>query len=281
MQGCNSPKSIEIQGHRGCRGLLPENTVVAFLKAMDLGVNTLEMDVCVTGDHKVVVSHEPWMSWEICRDSLGNDISPDSAMNFNLYQMTYEQVLQFDCGSRVHPRFEGQGKSPQVKPLLSEVIAKAEAHGAETGRKLPLQYNIEIKTEGYADGIFHPAPAEFVPLVMTEILAKGIEQRTTVQSFDLRILQEMHRQYPQMALALLIENEVSPESNLKELGFTPQIYSPDFHLVDEHLVELCKAKGMRLIPWTVNEVEDMDRLVQLGVDGLITDYPDRAVGRFP
>ena len=121
--------NFDIQGHRGCRGLLPENTLPAFIKAMELGVTTVEMDVAITKDKLVVVSHEPWMNHEICSDKNGNEINRADEMGYNIYQMNYDEVKQFDCGSKTHPRFLYQQKIKTYKPLLSEVIDSAKAVG--------------------------------------------------------------------------------------------------------------------------------------------------------
>ena len=119
---------FDIQGHRGARGLRPENTIPAFLMALDSGVTTIELDVAITKDKRVVVSHEPWMSAEICLDPNGNDIPKKEEMKYNIYQMTYEQVKQFDCGLKPHERFPEQQKMKIHKPLLSDVIIAVENH---------------------------------------------------------------------------------------------------------------------------------------------------------
>ncbi|TAE49317.1 MAG: glycerophosphodiester phosphodiesterase [Bacteroidetes bacterium] len=277
MAACNGgPESIDIQGHRGCRGHMPENTVAGFIRALDMGVNTLEMDVVISRDGQVLLSHEPFLSHEICLTAEGKEISAEEEYTYNLYQMDYDSIRRCDCGTKVHPRFPVQEKMPAVKPLLSEVIRAAEAHARATGRALPL-YNIETKCAPQGDTIYHPVPAEFVELLVKVIDTEGIAERVTIQSFDPRSLQVAHQRYPNLHLALLIENEFDAEENLRSLGFTPQIYSPAFELVDEALVALCRSKDMKLIPWTLNEEADIRRMLDLGVDGIISDYPDRVI----
>ncbi len=269
-----APLLLDLQGHRGCRGLMPENTIAGFLKALDLGVTTLEMDAVITADKKVLLSHEPWFSHEICLDPEGKEIAEEEERNYNIYTLTYEETLQYDCGIKQHPRFLNQQKFPAHKPLLSEVIKVAEAHAPATGRALPY-YNIETKSLPERDGQFHPAPEEFAALLVNVIMAAGTGDRTIIQSFDVRTLQVLRSTNPDITLALLIENDLTPEANLNLLGFTPEIYSPDYTLVDESLVAFCKSKGMKLVTWTVNDAAEMKRLITLGVDGIISDYPDK------
>ena len=126
------------------------------------------------------------------------------------------------------------------------------------------------------DGVFHPPPDEFSEIVMREIRSALSLDRIIIQSFDFRVLKYLHGRYPNVKLAVLIENLLSPENNFKTLGFTPAIYSPYYKLVSPQLVEALRGQRVKLIPWTVNEVKDMKRLIQWGVDGIITDYPDRA-----
>lgn len=276
---------FDVQGHRGARGLKPENTVPAFLAALDLGVTTLEMDVVITKDKQVIVSHEPWMSFEICLDINGNPFKEKDEKKFNIFQMTYEQVKLFDCGSKVHPRFLEQEKAKANKPLLSEVIIAAENH-LKNFTRYEVDYNIEIKSEKELDGKYQPKPEEFSDLVYALIDQYLPLDRVVIQSFDFRVLKYWHAKYPEVRLAALVENKKSVDENLQELGFIPSIYSPDFKLLSVEVVKELHTKiadsngrkhhKLRVIPWTVNEVSDMLVLKGMGVDGFITDYPDRA-----
>lgn len=264
---------FDIQGHRGARGLLPENSTAGFLRAIDLGVTTLEMDVVVAGDSTVVVSHEPWMSETICSDSTGRAIT--HGRSHNIFRLSYEAVAQYDCGIRGHPDFPRQEKQPAVKPRLLDAIDAIEKYTTERGIE-PVQYNIEIKSRTEWDGVFTPAPPVFVQLVHDAVVATGIMDRVTVQSFDMRSLQAAHRTRAPWKLALLVASDTDLASLLARLGFTPEVYSPNFRLVDESTVRAAHTHGMRIVPWTVNELSDMARLKDIGVDGLITDYPDFA-----
>jgi glycerophosphoryl diester phosphodiesterase len=279
---CSPPKSmnqqipaLDLQGHRGCRGLMPENTIPAMIHALDLGVNTLEMDVVISQDRKVVVSHEPFFNHEISIKPDGNLVSEAEEQSLNIYQMQYSMIQTFDVGSRPHPRFPRQVKMKAVKPLLQDLIDSAEKHAEGISRALPW-YNIEIKSLPGSDSRYHPAPEEFTKLVMDQVMAKGIEKRTTIQSFDLRPLRYLHEKFPEIRAVLLVEEgeKKSFEEWIKELGFKPAGYSPHYEQVTEELVSACRREKIRLVPWTVNNLEEMKRLVKLGVDGIISDYPD-------
>lgn len=266
---------FDIQGHRGARGLKPENTIPAFLTALDSGVTTLEMDVVITKDKEVIVSHEPWMSAGICSDPSGKAISEKEEKKHNIFKMTYGQVKQFDCGIRGNARFAEQEKMAVAKPLLSEVIIAAENH-IKNFTRYEVDYNIEIKSEKELDGKFQPAPEEFSDLVYNLIDQYLPLERVVIQSFDFRVLKYWHEKYPEVRLAALVENLNTIDENMKELGFTPSIYSPDYKLLSKSEVKYCHELNMRVIPWTVNDPAEMLALKGMGVDGFITDYPDRA-----
>ena len=272
----DSTDRFDLQGHRGARGLLPENTIPGFLRALDLGVTTLEMDVAITADSLVVLSHEPWFSSLICSLPSGEPVPEEAEQGYRIFEMAYAEVARFDCGRRGHPLFPEQEPMPAPKPLLRDVIRAAEAYAAERG--LPdVRYNIETKARPAWDGLFTPDPETFARLLYDVLVEADVESRATIQSFDPRTLQVARRLDPSLSLALLVAQEQggSMEEHLSALGFTPAIYSPDYRLVDESLIRVAHARGMLVIPWTVNAPEEMARLRELGVDGLITDYPDR------
>lgn len=266
---------FDIQGHRGARGLRPENTIPAFLMALDSGVNTIEMDVAVTKDGQLVLSHEPWMSASICSDPSGKSVDQKSEMKNNIYHMTYEQVKQWDCGSKGNPNFPQQEKMTVAKPLLSDVIVAVENH-IKSYTRYEVDYNIEIKSLPEGDNKFHPKPDVFSDLVFNLVDQYLPLDRMVIQSFDFRVLKYWHEKYPEVRLAALVENKKSVDENLADLGFTPSIYSPDFKWLTKDVVKELHEKKMRVIPWTVNEPADMLSLKGMDVDGFITDYPDRA-----
>lgn len=265
---------FDIQGHRGCRGLMPENTIQAFMEALKKGANTLEMDVVMSGDGQVVVSHEPWMSPEICLAPDGSTMEKNDKPN--IFEMTYDEICRYDCGRKINPKFPVQQSISAVKPLLSEVINRVEKYILWNSFR-PVHYNIEIKSCPEWDNVYQPKPEETVLKVYDLIRTKNIQRRCTIQSFDVRPLQIFKRIAPQMQLSLLVENDCSIDENLEALGFTPAVYSPDYRLVDATMILEVHKAGMKIIPWTVNEILDMNELKQMGVDGIITDYPDIAI----
>ncbi|WP_237588266.1 glycerophosphodiester phosphodiesterase family protein [Polaribacter sargassicola] len=264
--------NFDLQGHRGARGLSPENTIQAFDKALELGVNTLELDVVISKDNKVVVSHEPWLNNEVTLDAKGNKITKEEALAFNMYKNKYKKIKSYDVGSIGNPKFLEQKKEKAYKPLMSEVIAFAEAKNDE------IRYNIEIKsTPNDEKNGFQPSVAEFSDLVIAELKkAKLPLEKITVQSFDPRVLEYIHKTYPEFTLAFLTyQNDF--ETNMKMLSFVPKIYSPYFILLNKEEVKTIQNKNMKVIPWTVNKKDDMVKLLKMGVDGIITDYPNIAI----
>ncbi|MEM7107954.1 MAG: glycerophosphodiester phosphodiesterase [Bacteroidota bacterium] len=266
-------QKTDIQGHRGARGMLPENTIPAFIYALDQGVTTLELDLAVTKDQQVVVSHEPWISAEICLDENKNELP--EGRDLNIYAMTYVEVRSYDCGSKVHKRFPTQEKVATYKPLLSDVIKSSERH-IKSYTRYEVDYNIEIKSHPQSDGKYHPTPKEFSDLVYKLIDQYLPMERIVIQSFDFRVLKYWHKQYPNVRLAALVENQKSIDTNLANLGFKPDIYSPDYKLLSKAKVANLKSRGIKVIPWTVNDTTSMQQLMDWKVDGLITDYPNRA-----
>ncbi len=266
---------FDIQGHRGARGLKPENSIPAFLLALDSGVTTIELDLAVTKDKQLVVSHEPWMSASICTTPEGKSFQSKDEKKYNIYKMTYEQVRQWDCGSKGNERFPKQQKMAISKPLLSEVILAVENH-IKNFTRYEVDYNIEIKTLPEDDNKFHPKPEVFSDLVYELVDQYLPMDRVVIQSFDFRVLKYWHEKYPDVRLAALVENKKSVGENLAVLGFSPSIYSPYFQLLSKDDVKNLHDNKIRVIPWTVNEESDMLSLKGMDVDGFITDYPDRA-----
>lgn len=266
---------FDIQGHRGARGLMPENTVPAFLKALELGVTTVELDVVITKDRKVILSHEPWISSAICLRPDGTEIPEKEEKKLNIFSMTYEEVQKYDCGTRPNEKFPGQQKISVAKPLLSDVLIAVEEY-IRNYSLYEVDYNIEIKSTKDGDNKFHPGVEEFSDLVYTLLDEYIPLERVVIQSFDFRVLKYWHKKYPEVRLAALVENVKSIDSNLEALGFRPSIYSPYFKLLNKEKVNYLHKLKIRVIPWTVNEESDMLAFKGMGVDGFITDYPDRA-----
>jgi len=283
LTSCTAPKTNDMpvtfdwQGHRGARGLAPENSIPAFLKALEYpAIQTLELDVAVSADSQLVISHEPWFSAAISSHPDGRPVSEAEAESLNLHRMSYTEIERYDCGLRGHPRFPEQQKQAASKPLFSAMVAAVETYCQNNRRPLP-RYNIEIKSQPEWDGLYTPSPEVFAQLVLAEVNKLGIRERSSIQSFDKRALQATHRLDPTIVTALLIEDLGSVAEQLAELGYTPHTYSPHYKMVTAHLVQTVHQANMRIIPWTVNETSTMQSLMELGVDGIITDYPDRVV----
>ena len=264
-------RTIEVQGHRGCRGLLPENTLPAFKRAIDLGVDALELDVAISKDKKVIVSHEPFMSRTICLDPKMNEITKEKDKTYNLYQMTYEDIKAFDCGMKHHKRFPEQEKLKAYKPTLESVFLMADT------LKNKIKYNIEIKAKPGYDEIYTPQPKEFVQLVVKTIEEYKVFKRCNLQSFDLRILEEIKIQTPLMKVALLIDKDESISDKLTQLSYKPEIISPFYKLLNKEIVEDYKKSGFQVIPWTVNSIPEMKKMISYNVNAIITDYPDALI----
>lgn len=270
----NQTNSLDLQGHRGARGLAPENSIPAFIMAAEMGVTTLELDLVVSKDSQLIVSHEPFFSPDFCADSIGNPIPEDSIVN--IYKLDYEQIQLFDCGSLRNKIFPEQKLMATFKPLLGDVIDSVESYSAKRSIK-PIRYNIELKTKIETDSVFHPAPSVFSDLVYSFIEERNLIDRITIQSFDFRTLTYFHKTYPDIKLVLLIENGLPWRSNIDSLGFIPEVYSCYYELLSQENMKEIQNAGMEVIPWTVNDVSDIQQLVDWGVDGIITDYPDRAL----
>lgn len=266
----------DIHGHRGCRGLLPENSIPGFLKAVEIGCDMLELDVVLSADDEVVVSHEPWMSSTICISQDEQRIPLDRERALNMYRMTLAEIQAYDCGSLPHPRFPDQEARAVFKPTLRQVVEAADEHALLNGMVSP-SYNIEIKSAPAHYGTYQPDPATFARRVIREIDDLGITSRCIVQSFDPAILEVVNEERPDITLAFLVENADGLKKNLKRLSFQPAIYSPYFELVDKKMLEALRERNIELVVWTVNEPKDIKRMIQLGVDGIISDYPDRVV----
>ena len=271
------PASFNWQGHRGCRGLMPENTIPAFLKALEIGVNTLELDVVISKDLQVVVSHDPYFHPDFSLAPDGNAIPKNQKIV--LYQLPYDEIKRYDVGSKGNGNFPQQQNLKAYKPLLQEVIEAAEAFRIQ--HQIPLfLYNIEIKSNESEYDKTQPPVALFSDLVYKEIINLLPANRIVIQSFDFNILRYWKEQiqrgiYQKVPLAALVSNLRGIHKNLEALGFVPDIYSPYYQLLNSEKVRLLHFQGIKVIPWTVNTTAEMQKLKAMGVDGIITDYPNR------
>lgn len=252
--------------------MYPENTIVAFIEAIKLGVNTLEMDVVVSKDGLLVVSHYPTINCDFCNYCDDSKEKKES----RIYKMNYDYIKTIDCGTKANEKFPEQKKMFAAKPLLSDVIDTVEKY-IQQNHLPPVQYNIETKSTQEGDDVDQPKPAVFAKLLYDLLKQKNVLSKSIIQSFDIRTLQVIHQIDSNATTALLIFDLDNFEKNLKQLGFSPTIYSPNFILVNDKLIQKCHDLKIKIIPWTVNDEDKMIKLKQLGVDGVITDYPNRAI----
>jgi glycerophosphoryl diester phosphodiesterase len=257
---------FEIQAHRGARAYYPENTIQAFCMAADLGCRVIELDLVVSNDHRILVSHDPWVS----------DRSGDTPSRQYFYSMSYEEIARIDCGNP-SPEFPGQQRIVAFRPELSAVFREVEAHLCRIGRPGQMIYNLEVKSWPALDGIAHPPPAEYAALVIREIVRSGLGERVRLQSFDDRIVSAAHHLMPELCYGLLVDDSDMFDAFPGRPGFMPAYVNPYYALVDEGVVEKLHRLGVKVVVWTVNRPEEMIRMKQLGVDGLITDHPEIAL----
>jgi glycerophosphoryl diester phosphodiesterase len=272
-----SAKGDEIfykEGHRGSRGLMPENTIPAMKKAVDLGVNVVEVDIYLTKDNKVLVAHDPYVNINHSLFADGTSIPATEATQYIWHRMDYSDIRKFDVGSKPYSAFPQQEKRKVYMPLLEELIDSVEQYTASKG--LPgVIYNIELKTNTRFDSLgYNAAPATLVEAVMGVVQSKSIGNRFYIQSFDVRPLQVVKKKYPSVRIGFLTDADQPFEANLQTLGFQPNIYSPSFRLVTRDLIKQCHDRKIKIIPWTVNDQALIKQLISWGVDGIITDYPN-------
>lgn len=270
-------RSIQIHGHRGCRGLFPENTIPAFLHALHLGVDVLEMDVVLSADQQVVVAHEPWLSARLGLSPTGQPIDPLYERQLNIYELPYAAIKQSTVGTLAHPDFPEQQSIATYRPLLSEVIQAVE-NAQQQVKRSPVGYSIEIKSSPDTEGQFHPAPAGFVNTVLAAI-PPVVLPRITLLSFDTRILQVARQVQPSLRLCLLLETPFTPEKVFNTLGFIPEVLGPQFRLLTPEIIDELRSNynALEIVPWTVNTAADLNSVFHWHINGITTDYPDRAL----
>ncbi len=298
--------AFELQGHRGARGLKPENTLPAFERAIDVGVTTIETDVHLTSDHVLVLYHDARISESLCRLTPGAD-APDPVTHPLISSLTQaqlgayradrnpdllrfpEQSLELPLLSRSYA--EQRQRDAYRPPPLSDLFAFTEAYagdlGASTGktdeqreRARYVRFDLELKRVPFYPALINDAFEGDAPGLLEELVVQTIQgarmvQRTTIRSFDHRCVRAVRRLEPRLTTAVLIA-ETAPVSPARlAQDAQAQIYCPDFRFLDLAQVQQAHAEGVRVIPWTVNHLDDWIRLLEWGVDGMTTDYPDR------
>jgi glycerophosphoryl diester phosphodiesterase len=270
---------VIIHGHRGYRGLYPENTIGSFMAALEVGVQALEMDVVLTADNKILVSHDPFMHHEICLKPDSTEITAAEEESYNIYKMTVAEAQSYIMGGKPHPRFAQQKQVRDHKPTLKELVVAVNNRVEQSkGLQHTPWFNIEIKSQPEWDDEMQPKPAEYVRLFLADFKPLNISNNTIIQSFDARILEELHKQQPNLKLVYLSEDSTkTAEQKLAELTFKPYGYSPNFAMVNEQVATYCKENDLELIVWTVNEEADIKRVLSLGIKQIISDYPERVI----
>ena len=290
--------ALEIQGHRGARGLLPENTLPAFERAIELGVDVLELDLGMTGDGVPVVHHDRALDPDRTRDATGAWLAPPGPF-LNTLDLT--ALSEFDVGraapgSRIAERFPEQAPRDGTRiPTLAQVLALGRRPGAGA-----IRFNIETKVTPLAPEET-AEPEEFARAVVAVLRAEGMLDRADLQSFDWRVLFEARRLAPDLSTVCLTAEQRWHDNILRGHpapspwtagldiaafdGSVPRmvkaagcaVWSPYYRDLAEGTLAEARSLGLRVVVWTVNEVDDMLALARLGVDGFITDYPDRAI----
>ncbi len=262
------------EAHRGGRGLMPENTIVAMLDAMKYDkVTTLEMDTHITKDNQVVVTHDDYLSPGFMLAPEGKEIPVSDAKKYSIFQMDYKLLKTFDIGTKVNAGFKQQKKIKTYIPLLADLIDSVQNEIKLKGKKQYF-YNIETKCDVQGDNVVNPTPEVFVKLLMDVIEKKKITPFVVIQSFDKRTIQIINKKYPKVRTSFLVSNKKSYEENIADLGFKPFILSTEWKMVNAELIRKAHADGVKIVPWTVNTVDDINKLKTLKVDGIITDYPN-------
>jgi len=286
--------AFDLEGHRGARGLAPENTLPAFAAALSLGVSTLELDASVTKDGVVVVSHDARLNPDITRGPDGRWLNPPTRA---VRELTLDDLGHFDVG-RIKPGSEYSHLFPDQKrfdgvrmPTLSQVFQLARSAG-----NTEVRFNIEIKTSPEKPGDTL-APEAFAKALLAAIEREGMGTRVVIQSFDWRALKAVQALAPKIPTSYLsaqqsfLDNIAAAKAggsawtagiHFGDHGSIPKmvkaaggaIWSPYYPELSAELVKEAQALGLKVIPWTVNKTEDMARLIDWGVDGLITDRPD-------
>jgi len=257
-----------IIGHRGCRGIMPENTIPAFQKAIDLGADGIEWDVVVNKDNKLTISHEPYFKKSYCLDSNGNEITNES--DFNIYLLTQKQIEQFDCGSKGNDKYPEQEKFKVSKPSVQQAF---DSLNLENKTLL-----FEVKSEEKEYGVSQPHPEEFVKIILEEVKNYKWKDNIIFMSFDANIIQELNKQDSTLKCVYLTYSPFkSVKKALKDLDFQPYALGMFHPTISKKEVKFAHENGIKVFAWTVNKQKDVDQLISNGIDAIITDFPNKFV----
>ncbi len=262
----NAAAKISVHGHRGARAVRPENTLSAFSYALDVGVDFIELDLAVTKDNKLVVSHDPFVDPVICLDDQKKRFKAPVAIR----GLTLKQIKTYDCGSLINPRFKNQVKQPGQKiPTLSEVFDLVKNSKLNTAKTV--QFNIETKIKPSIPHL-SPSPKDFAKLLVHEIKRHGMSKRVIVQSFDYRTLKWVKKLEPKIKISQLThESMVDLVAAAKAID--ADYISPNQYWITKGMVKRLHKNGVLVAPWTANNKPSWDYLIKIGVDAIITDDP--------
>jgi len=264
--GCvaEAQEGTKVFGHRGCRAHYPENSIIGFQKAIEMGVDGIELDVVVNKDKQLVISHEPYFQGEFCLDAQGEKITNEKA--YNIYEMTREEILLFDCGSIGNPKFPDQQRVSSHKPLLRELFSLVDLANVTV--------LLEIKSSPKEYGKSQPAPEEYVQIILNELETFPYRQNIIFMSFDPAILNEINKQTKEFNMVYLTYLPFrSARKFLKDLDFQPYAFGMFYPTVNRKKVNYLHKHNMKLFSWTMNEEKTAKKLIEMGVDGIITDRP--------
>jgi glycerophosphoryl diester phosphodiesterase len=269
---------VDVQAHRGGMGLYPEESLEAMLNAINLGVNTLEMDICVTKDKKVVLSHDKYFSHRFSTRPDGTPVLEGEPREY-IWHMPYDSVAKYDVGLRRNPDMPEQQLIATPKRLLTDVVAAVEEY-TKKNHLAPMNYNIEIKCDpdydGGIEGRDWPEYHEFTDICMSVLDSLGLGDRLIIQTFDTRTLNYLNEAYPGHHLSYLVGGGFgSYEQFMDRLNFIPEWLSPAWPIIDKDMVSRAHADGMKIVTWTVDEKEQMRKVIEMGVEAVISNYPDR------
>ncbi len=260
-----SVSAFDLQGHRGARGHAPENTLPGFELAISMGVDTLELDVGVTRDGVVVIHHDRRLNPDVARKE-GQWVAAPAP---TIHSLTFEELKAYDVG-RIRPGSEYAARFPHQKPIDGTRIPRLADLFALAGPVV--KFNIETKLVPQApDETLAPEP--FAHALIAEVRKAGVAKRTTIQSFDFRTLKVVEREAPEIATAYLTSGKNSDPAKLHAAG--ARLWSPDFRDLDAAKVAQARTLGLRIVAWTVNEPDEIRRVLALKLDGIISDYPDQ------
>jgi glycerophosphoryl diester phosphodiesterase len=269
MAFASQAAAFDLQGHRGARGHLPENTLPSFQRAVQIGVDTLELDVGVTRDGVVVVHHDRRLNPDVARGADGQWVKAPAP---TIHSLSFDELRRYDVG-RIRPGSEYAARFPHQKPVdgtriprLSDVFSIAN-----------VRFNVETKLvpEAPQETL---APEPFARALIAEVRKAGVAARTTIQSFDFRTLAIVQREAPEITTAYLTSGQKGPAVPRLVRDSGGAIWSPNFQDVDAASLAAARDAKIKVVVWTVNEPADIQRVLEMKVDGIISDYPERVRG---